>query len=76
MSESKLPSGLDPAVLEKGRLIVVEANATTLEGMLKEGTVISPAGVTWTLRCDEGKQVGGNASAPAPLDYFTLGIAF
>jgi hypothetical protein len=71
-----MPSGLDPKVLEKGRTLVIEADVSSLETMAKEGVVTGPAGTPWTLRCDEGKHVGGEDSAPAPLDYFTIGIAF
>jgi len=76
MANSNIPAGLDPEVLAKGRELIIEANAETTATMAKEGAVTGPAGVTFTLRCDEGKHVGGEASAPAPLDYFTIGIAF
>ena len=76
MANKGIPAGLDPDLLAKGRTLVIEANAETGETMAKEGTVTGPAGVTFTLRCDEGKHMGGEASAPAPLDYFTIGIAF
>jgi hypothetical protein len=76
MANKGIPAGLDPEVLAKGRELIIEANAETTESMAKEGAVTGPAGVTFTLRCDEGKHVGGEASAPAPLDYFTIGIAF
>jgi hypothetical protein len=76
MANAKIPAGLDPEVLAKGRELIIEANAETTETMAKEGAVTGPAGVTFTLRCDEGKHVGGEASAPAPLDYFSIGIAF
>ena len=76
MTSSELPSGLDPDVLAKGRTLVVEADISALDTMAKEGVVKGGAGISWTLRCDEGKHVGGEGSAPAPLDYFTIGIGF
>jgi uncharacterized OsmC-like protein len=49
----------------------VEADASKLERMRKEGHVRG-----FTVFCDEGENVGGDNSAPNPLGYFLLGVAF
>jgi hypothetical protein len=55
-----------------GRLqFTVEADALKLERMRKEGHVRG-----FTVFCDEGEHVGGDNSAPNPLGYFLLGVAF
>ena len=59
----------DPGV--NPEIIPFEIPAESLEKMAKEGTSRG-----WKLRCDEGPNMGGEDSAPAPLDYFTMGIAF
>jgi uncharacterized OsmC-like protein len=64
------PVGLDPNRTEP-RTVVIEADAQTLQRMLKEGhsrqfTVIS----------DEGPRLGGGDTAPTPLQYFLLGLGF
>ena len=72
MAEStgtSVPAGLDP----RGgrREFTVEVDAQKLERMLKEGYVRQ-----FTVYCDEGEQVGGDDSAPNPLGYYLLGVAF
>ncbi|HLH25425.1 MAG TPA: hypothetical protein VK066_23140 [Chloroflexota bacterium] len=49
----------------------VEADARKLERMRKEGHVRG-----FTVYCDEGENAGGDNSAPNPLGYFLLGVAF
>ena len=49
----------------------VEVDAGKLERMRKEGHVRG-----FTVLCDEGENVGGDNSAPNPLGYFLLGVAF
>ena len=53
------------------RQITLEADAETLEKMRKEGHARG-----FTLYCDEGERVGGDNSAPPPLAYFGLSLAF
>lgn len=53
------------------REIQVEADAETLEKMRKEGHARG-----FTVYCDEGERTGGENTAPAPLAYFLLALAF
>ena len=63
------PPGPDP---RSGRHeFTVEVDAAKLERMRKEGYVRG-----FSVLCDEGENVGGDNSAPNPLGYFLLGVAF
>ena len=64
-----VPAALDP----RGgrREFTVEVDAQKLERMRKEGHVRG-----FTLMCDEGPNVGGDNTAPNPLGYYLLGVAF
>ena len=53
------------------REIVLEADAETIERMRKEGHARG-----FTVYCDEGERIGGDNSAPPPLAYFGLSLAF
>jgi len=53
------------------REILLEADAETLEKMRKEGRARG-----FTVYCDEGERVGGENTAPPPLAYFGLALAF
>lgn len=53
------------------REIAVEADAETLEKMRKEGHARG-----FTVYCDEPGRVGGDNTAPPPLAYFGLALAF
>ena len=53
------------------REIVLEADAETMERMRKEGHARG-----FTVYCDEGEHIGGDNSAPPPLAYFGLSLAF
>ena len=53
------------------REITLEADAETLEKMRKEGHARG-----FTVYCDEGEGIGGDNSAPPPLAYFGLSLAF
>ena len=53
------------------REIVLDADAETLEKMRKEGYARD-----FTVYCDEGERVGGDNTAPPPLAYFGLSLAF
>ena len=49
------------------------ARATLVQRGLPTGDAVGP---TYTLVSDEGAYLGGEASAPFPLAYFSSGIAF
>jgi hypothetical protein len=53
------------------REITVEVDAATAERMRKEGHARG-----FTVYCDEGERSGGDNSAPPPLAYFGLALAF
>ena len=53
------------------REIQMEADAETLEKLRKEGHARG-----FTVYCDEGERVGGENTAPPPLAYFGLALAF
>jgi len=53
------------------REIVLEADAETLEKMRKQGHARG-----FTVSCDEGERTGGENTAPPPLAYFGLSLAF
>jgi hypothetical protein len=57
--------------IEIKREIAVEADAETLEKMRKEGHARG-----FTVYCDEGERIGGENTAPPPLAYFSLSLAF
>jgi hypothetical protein len=69
MSETP-PPGLDPNRTEP-RTVIIEADAQTLHGMLKEGHSRQ-----FTVMSDEGPRLGGDDTAPTPLQYFLLGLGF
>ena len=71
--ENAVPPGLDPHVTR--REIVIEADAEALEKMRKEGHA-KIRETTYTIACDEGKNLGGDDSAPPPLAYFCTALAF
>ena len=53
------------------REIMLDADAEILEKMRKEGHARG-----FTVYCDEGERVGGENTAPPPLAYFGLSLAF
>ena len=53
------------------REIVLEADAETLQRMRKEGRARG-----FTVYCDEAERTGGENTAPPPLAYFALSLAF
>ncbi len=53
------------------RDIVLEADAETLEKMRKAGHARG-----FTVYCDEAEWTGGDNTAPPPLAYFGLSLAF
>lgn len=58
--------------------IRIHVSAESLEKMKKRAVVKSGRAdsSTWEILCDEGKRIGGDDSAPAPLAYYSAGIAF
>ena len=57
--------------IEVNREIVLEADAEALERMRKEGHARG-----FTVYCDEAERIGGGNTAPPPLAYFGLSLAF
>ena len=53
------------------REITVEVDAESAERMKKEGHARG-----FTAYCDEGERTGGDSSAPPPLAYLGLSLAF
>jgi uncharacterized OsmC-like protein len=53
------------------REIVVEADAQMVKKLRKEGHARG-----FTVYCDEAERTGGDNSAPSPLAYFALSLAF
>lgn len=46
------------------------------DGMRKEAIVLDITGEKWCIICDEGPYLNGADSAPPPLAYFSVGMAF
>ena len=57
--------------MQVNREIVIEADAESIERMRKEGHVRG-----FTVFCDEQQRTGGDNSAPSPMGYFALSVAF
>jgi uncharacterized OsmC-like protein len=53
------------------REIMIEADAETLERMRKEGHARG-----FAVYCDEAERTEGDNTAPSPLAYFALSLAF
>lgn len=53
------------------REIMMEADAESMERLRKEGHVRG-----FTVYCDEQQRTGGDNSAPSPMGYFALSVAF
>ena len=77
------PAAAAPTV-QPGRLdrdIRFRVRAKTLERQKKHAEVWSEigdqaAGSRWVMHCDEGTRIGGDDTAPPPLAYFSVGLAF
>ena len=52
--------------------------ATAGKGQVKHGVILSPRAdySSWDITCDEGTGMGGEDSAPSPLGYLIMGVAF
>ncbi len=61
-----------------GHVIEVVAEAQAFDKQRKTARVelVSPAGGTFTIECDEGAYLRGDDTAPPPLSYLTSSIAF
>jgi len=70
-----VPGSLQPT---QDRELRVAVEAETLDGMKKRAivTLEQPEGSTFSILCDEGSYLSGEDSAPPPLSYFSVGIAF
>lgn len=70
-----VPGSLQP---HQDRELCVAVQAETLEGMKKRAVVTleSPVGSSFEFLCDEGAYLGGDDTAPPPLSYFSVSIAF
>ena len=66
---AKPPLGLDPSI--KKRTFKLQADAKSLARMRKEGSVQG-----FQVFCDENPITGGDSSAPTPLGYLCLALAF
>ena len=53
------------------RLITVEIDAKTIGKMKKEGHADE-----FTVYCDEAERLGGENTAPSPMRYMALSVAF
>jgi hypothetical protein len=58
------------------RTITLHVEAETQERQLKHAVVSGGSTSPFEVYCDEGVYLGGDDSAPSPLAYFSLGIAF
>lgn len=62
---------------EQGRrTITLHVEAETQDRQLKHAVISGGSTSPFEVYCDEGAYLGGDDSAPSPLAYFSLGIAF
>ena len=64
-------AGAGPAQQTAKRTIVIEGDAETLERQRKVSRIRES-----TIYCDEGTAIGGDGSAPTPMEYFLSSILF
>jgi uncharacterized OsmC-like protein len=64
-------SGPRPDEGKTTRIITIEANAKSLEKQRKEGHADG-----FTMYSDESERLGGDNSAPSPMRYMALSVAF
>ncbi len=74
MTTGEALQGLDPNVTRRDIVFTVEAE--NVGPMLKLGRISHNNQKFYTLACDEGEHLGGKASAPPPLAYFSAAYAF
>jgi hypothetical protein len=58
------------------RTITLHVEAETTERQLKRAVITGGSTSPFEVYCDEGSYLGGDDSAPSPLAYLSLGIAF
>jgi len=77
MNEVALTPYKKPRINEPNRFEIY-LNAQHMEGMVSRAEVgtNSPTWANFSIASDEGTAIGGNNTAPAPLDYLAAGIAF
>ena len=70
-----VPGSLQPRQDRELRVVI---DAESAGGMKKRAVVTleQPVGSTWQVMCDEGTYLAGEDTAPPPLAYFSVGIAF
>jgi len=66
---------------KKGEKLLIDMSVIVepLEGPMQKKAYVSvnlPSWSDWEISCDEGTAGGGDDSAPAPLMYFSAGVAF
>ena len=74
MATGEIPEGLDPNITKRDIVFTVEAE--NVDPMLKLARISHNQQKHYTLVCDEGEHLGGRASAPPPLAYFSAAYAF
>ena len=65
------PPGWKPDDGKSARIISIDIDAKTLTGMAKEGHADQ-----FTVFCDEAERLGGTDTAPSPMRYMALAVAF
>ena len=61
---------------EGRRTITIHVEAETVENQLKHAVITGGSTSPFEVYCDEGTYLGGGDSAPSPLAYVSVGIAF
>ena len=64
-------SGAAPETQPTSRTIVMEGDGETMGPMFKRAKIRD----SWIF-CDEGSGLGGDGSAPTPMEYFVSSILF
>ncbi|MFQ5933272.1 MAG: hypothetical protein ACE5KI_01355 [Dehalococcoidia bacterium] len=73
MAESATNPEDDPR--DQGWSWVLECDGESLERMRKRAEIKHDE-ITFTINCDEGTDMGGDNSAPWPLDYLVASLLF
>lgn len=62
----------------EGRVSQIKVTAESKENMKKRALVALelPGFSTFSILCDEGRSIGGDDTAPAPMAYFAAAVAF
>jgi len=70
------PPAPNPTDAQGRRTITLHVEAETVERQLKHAVISGGSTSPFEAYCDEGPYLGGDDSAPSPLAYLSLGIAF